>query len=470
MSSKSSAGALDRRSFLAGSLAGAALPFSAARAADPAFANGVKIGEVTPTSALVWTRLTAGPRNETGEEFKGTIQGNNVRPEPPNPDVLRGACLGAKGRVRIRYGDSAELNGVTPGDWKAVGPERDSTAQFRLEGLRPSTRTHFRVESEAGGSISGQFRTAPEPNASENIRLCVLTCQMYADLDDPAGFHIYPAISQLDPRCVVFTGDNVYYDNEEPRAVTARIARYHWERMYSLPRHIEMLRGVATCWEKDDHDVLRDDCGPSTGPMGRFTFAEGQEIYRQQVPLEGSSYRTFRWGRHLQIWLTDGRDFRSPNRMADGPEKSIWGREQKEWLMRTLQESPATWKLLISPTPLVGPDRPNKNDNHSNIGFAHEGREFRAWAAKTLGKRFFNLCGDRHWQYHSVDPDTGLNEFSVGPASDEHAAGTPGEDRRYHRFHRVKGGFLSVDAESNAIHFRHRDVHGREVYAWSERL
>ena len=82
----------------------------------------------------------------------------------------------------------------------------------------------------------------------------------------------------------------------------------------------------------------------------------------------------------------------------------------------------------------------------------------------------FVICGDRHWQYHSVHPETGLNEFSVGAASDEHAAGSPGEDKRYHRFHLVKGGFLSVDVKRQSgqclIRCQMHDVHGAVVYSW----
>jgi alkaline phosphatase D len=99
---------------------------------------------------------------------------------------------------------------------------------------------------------------------------------------------------------------------------------------------------------------------------GELTFVEGQKIFRQQAPLgDGPIYRTFRWGRDLQIWFTDGRDFRSPNKMKDGPDKTIWGAEQKAWFKKTVSESTATWKVLVSPTPLVGPDRVGKNDNHT---------------------------------------------------------------------------------------------------------
>src|SRR5207247_2359404 len=102
------------------------------------------------------------------------------------------------------------------------------------------------------------------------------------------------------------------------------------------------------------------------------------------------------------------------------------------------------FKVLISPTPIVGPDRANKRDNHSNAAFAHEGNELRRWFQKHMPARFFWINGDRHWQYHSVHPETGLHEFCTGAASDAHAGGSPGEDKKIHRFHRVRGGFLSV--------------------------
>lgn len=261
----------------------------------------------------------------------------------------------------------------------------------------------------------------------------------------------------------------MYYDSERPVARTPALARYHWQRMYSLPRHVELLRTVASYWEKDDHDTLKDDSWAGQ-KLGDLTFAEGQRIFRQQAPLGDSIYRTFRWGKFLQVYLTDGRDFRSPNTMKDGPEKTIWGKEQKAWLFRTLKESDAVWKVIVSPTPLVGPDRLNKKDNHSNAGFQHEGDEARLWLKDNVPGRCFVVCGDRHWQYHSVHPGTGLHEFSVGAASDKHAGGTPGENKDYHRFHRVKGGFLSVTARGKTLTFRHRDVEGKVVYEYEARV
>jgi alkaline phosphatase D len=76
------------------------------------------------------------------------------------------------------------------------------------------------------------------------------------------------------------------------------------------------------------------------------------------------------------------------------------------------------------------------------------------------------ICGDRHWQYMSVDPTTGVREYSSGPASDVHAGGWKQDDYRadMHRFLRVAGGFLSVSVESGEseprLVLRFHDVDG----------
>ena len=274
-------------------------------------------------------------------------------------------------------------------------------------------------------------------------------------------------MTALDPQFIVMTGDLVYYDSNPPRAVSPALARLHWERMLSLPRLIEATRSTSTYWLKDDHDTLTNDSWPGM-KAGELTFGEGIKIFREQTPIGERDFRTIRWGRDLQVWFTDGRDYRSPNTMKDGPDKTIWGAEQKAWFKRTVKESTATWKVLVSPTPLVGPDRGDKNDNHSNEGFSHEGDEIRSWLKENVPDNFFVVCGDRHWQYHSVHPTAGVQEFSVGPASNSHASGSPGEDKTYHKFHRVKGGFLCVElrpsgAESE-IAFQLRGVDGAVGY------
>ncbi len=486
MPEESVSGDWSRRQFLSAS-AGSALALPLADAAEGApdkplpimQATGVKVGEVTENSAIVWTRLTANTaRNNDGILFpqRKKDQPRHVVDMPTAE--IEGACPGAAGRIRVRYtavpggGDGAAT------EWVDVTAETDFTHHFKLTDLKPATVYHYTVETtEPNGTTRhgprhGQFQTAPTRDVPSDFRFCVMTCQGYPDRDHADGHHIYPSMLALKPRFVTMTGDVVYYDNDEPEAKTPELARLHWERMFSLPRQVELLGNVASYWLKDDHDTLDNDSWPGRR-AGKLTFAEGQEIFRQQTPMTEPGYRTFRWGRDLQIWFTDGRDHRSPNTMEDGPDKTIWGAEQKAWFKKTVAESDATWKILISPTPLVGPDRVNKKDNHANAGFTHEGSELREWIKANVPENFFICCGDRHWQYHSVHPTTGVQEFSVGAASDAHAGGTPGENPEYHKFHRVKGGFLSVTVrpagQESELLFEHRDVFGKPVYEYKAR-
>jgi phosphodiesterase/alkaline phosphatase D-like protein len=73
--------------------------------------------------------------------------------------------------------------------------------------------------------------------------------------------------------------------------------------------------------------------------------------------MKEKTYRTIHWGKDVQIWMTEKLYFRSPNNMPDGPKKTILGKEQLAWLKRTMQESDATYKFLITPGPIVGPDK-----------------------------------------------------------------------------------------------------------------
>jgi alkaline phosphatase D len=473
-----------RREFLhRSSLAGLGyfLPGPRSRAADLGAdsrqATGVKIGEVSPDSAIGWMRLTAtGARRSDGVVRRGPPQ-----PFPENLRIedLEGSCPGAPGRLRLVVSTREDLNGARRTDWADASPASDFTRQFPLSGLRPDTVYYYAAETAAASGklhepLRGRFRTAPRPQVAAPVMFTLTTCQKYSQLDHEDGFHIYDSMLRLDPRFFISAGDIVYYDSDDPKATTTELARYHWQRMFSFPRLQRMTQNIAGYWEKDDHDTLTDDTWPAMqlGPEMKLTFQEGLKIFREQVPMGPMTYRTFRWGKTLQIWLVEGRDYRSPNTMPDGPEKTIWGKEQKEWLQKTLLASDADWRILVSPTPIVGPDRLNKRDNHSNRSFAHEGREFREWAQASLGDNFVNLNGDRHWQYHSVHPETGTHEFSAGPASDSHAAGSPGEDQRFHRFHRMLGGFLQVETTRSRgeshIHFRHRDVHGKVVYEFTK--
>lgn len=473
---------MNRRDFTALlSLAAAGTALGQNRDAESRQASGVKVGEVTDTTALVWVRITrnAAP-NSDGAVFDKDGEGSKRQAiEPGDPATFKWAAPGAPGKARVRYGTAPDLADARETPWVEVGEGTDFQHQFPLTELRPGTPYHYATETappdgEPHATVRGQFHTAPAAGDPAPVTFALLNCQLFAHRQTPEGFDMYPAAAALKPHFVGFTGDEVYYDRDAPYAHTTALARFHWQRMYGLPRHAELLRGVASYWMKDDHDTFVDDSWPGkkSAHLAPFTFEEGQRIFREQVPMSDPPYRTFRWGRDLQVWFIEGRDFRTPNPEPDGPAKSILGAAQKRWLKETLAASDATWRVLVSPTPWVGPDRGGgKSDNHTNPNFNHEQAEMLAWFHEALDENFVILCGDRHWQYHSVHPEFGVREFSIGPCADAHAQ-HPTEDPRYHRFFRDRGGFLSAStarADGKAtLTIRLHDVRGAVVHEWTQ--
>lgn len=385
-----------------------------------------------------------------------------------------------------------------------ISTEAPSMVRVQLSDLRPDTHymwSVFRVEEDVVDfeqTTSGLFRTLPGKEKREPLNFVVTNCMnhhyfmhggqgrlAYAGEDKHLGYPGLAAIHDLTPRLVVFAGDNVYYDRpaNDPAKV-AESMRAHWHQLFALPRMRTLLQFTPTYWLKDDHDHRFND-SDTTGDKAP-SHELGRKIFREQVPIvllgddETPTWRTIRVSKDLQIWMTEGRDHRSPNKMEPGPEKTMWGIEQRDWLKRTLLESDATFKILISPTPMVGPDDGYKADNQTNQkGFRHEGEAFHAWLAEhQLNDRgFLIICGDRHWQYHSIHPQ-GTHEFAVGALLDSNArmGRKPGDPKstdpdglvqQPYSSKEPSGGFLEVQLEVNPaprLELVFRDEQGVELH------
>lgn len=434
-------------------------------------ANSIKIGEVDQTSAIVWVRLT---QNESyrldGREWD---KDDEALPSGLTVGDMQYSAEGSEGDVRISYWASGNPGKVERSRWSPVSPEKNYSGRFQLKGLRPGTDYALKVEGRPKGGnqtsieVMGGFKTAAKRDDEAPVKFVLVTCHDFPRRDDLInGHYIYPAmLDRVDPDFLVHAGDIEYYDKPLPWAKTEALAYYKWDRLFGLPNFREFYRQVPAYFMKDDHDLLKNDSVPGD-TYGELTWERGIEIFNETFPMGERPYRTFRWGKDLQIWLMESREYRSPNRSPDGPSKTIWGKEQKEWFFDTFSASDATFRIVINPNPIVGPDRENKKDNHANSNFAYEGDELRAFIGSQ--KNAFILNGDRHWQYVSVDEKTGAREYSCGAGSDIHAGGFKQSLRSpKHRFLRIKGGFLSVTVEHETgrprITLRHHDVHGDVV-------
>jgi alkaline phosphatase/alkaline phosphatase D len=460
---------------------------------------GAMVGEVTTESALVQVRLT-----QSEELVEGDV--------PGAPGVVEFVVEAARQDVKENAGQGMPHRQVIE-----AAAERDFMVRAAFTGLLPGTeyvcRTRIGPDREnLRPGPQARFQTLPGPHANEPVQFVVVTGMNYAKFhgddridrkqhvaqnntelpppyagpDKHLGYPALETIRRLKPNFFVGTGDNVYYDTPtEPRAKTAAELRRKWHEQFVQPRYRSLFAVVPTYWEIDDHDYRVDD-SDNTGDyepspeLGKRMMLE-QLPYAPADAADPKTYRTHRVSRDLQIWLTENRLHRSPNKAPDGPEKTIWGAEQKAWLKRTLQESDATFKILISPTPLIGPDDLRKTDNHSDIGgFQHERDEFFAWLHQTgVAKRFAILCGDRHWQYHSIFQ--GMEEFSCGALVDENSrlGRKPGDPQStdpeglvqqpYYQ-QPASGGFLLVKVapatgdEAATLTLEFCDEHGQVLY------
>ena len=252
------------------------------------FANGVKIGEVTDTAVVLWTRLTK--ENEAGNRTE------NWEKESPNWTVP-----GEKGKVRFTYWKGDVKNPAIETDWVEVGENTDFCHQEKLYGLSPGTRYRFSAQAvtDSGeASYQGSFTTATARSA-DPILFTVSTCQEFELRDDVDNGHkIYRSMLALKPDFFIQTGDTLYYDRKEPLAKNMALARYRWGRMYSLPFQKEFHRSIPTYWMHDDHDLLKDDAWPGQS-YGDLTWEQGLKVWKEQIPQSAKPYRTFRWGKDL---------------------------------------------------------------------------------------------------------------------------------------------------------------------------
>ena len=453
----------------------------------PFLADGMRNCWADQNSISIWTRTTRFPEmNSTGQKFRSiSVKQVKALEETNDPTEylaaqlpsgaslgdMVGACPGAPGEVRLIYFPEKRFKAKKEMTrWKKTTADKDFTAQWHLEGLSPGTRYVTVLEVRKSDSqattaiLRGGFETAPARGVKQDLTFCMTTCHDFIRTDNGLqGHKIYPAMKKINPSFLVHAGDIEYYDKPDPWALTIELMRFKWGRIFALPDNRSFYKNHTTYFLKDDHDTLKNDCWPGQR-YGSVTFEEGVRLFNEeQFPSRTPRYQSVQWGKDLQVWFLEGRDFRSPNTMVDGPEKTILGTKQKAWLFQTLDASTAKFKLVFSPTPIVGPDRSGKKDNHANTIFAHEGEQLRRKFSAVDG--VIVLCGDRHWQYASVDAETGLWEFGCGPGSEKHQLGwKKGDERPSHRFLRVAGGFLSGHLDSkgktSVLTLHHRKVNG----------
>jgi alkaline phosphatase D len=368
----------------------------------PVLTHGVASGDVTPTSALIWARAS-GATTLTVEYSTSDDFANSLKSQP-----------------------------------LAMTEQSDFTGQITLKELKPATRYFYRVIPGATGQAqSGTFLTAPAPDAAANVRFVWSADLGGQSMCRQPEYFIFNKLKEAEPDFFVYQGDTIYADERCPAPpnvpgsdfVAKTLPEFRLKHQYNradIP-YQKALASTSLLVNWDDHEVNNDFSGttePLT-PLGLQAFREYFPITRYAEPSR--MYGSFRWGKHLEIFVLDARLYRSSNSAPDGPTKTMLGAEQLTWFKTALKNSTATWKMISSPDQISAPNNcPLFCDNWANgggpTGFEREFADISNHILQNQIKNVIWLTADGHYaQVVSYDPNSDQNpdyyEFTAGPLS-----------------------------------------------------
>lgn len=368
-----------RRSTIVAGLAGASVP-ALSLARFPAFVerrrdltSGVRSGEVTTSSAVIWSR----------------------------------AAVSSRMMVRLRSGARER---TLRGRW--TDPRTDFTARLHLRDLAPGREYDAEVwfetpEGERSAPQSLSFRTAPIHAAAQSIVWSGDTNGQGWGIDrGRGGMTTYRTMLDLRPDLFIHVGDTIYADEPMPETklllengttwrneltedvlVPAEtLANFRGRHRYSLrDDNVKAFHAaVPSVVQWDDHETSNnwypgetiDDMGYSErsadvlAVRGRRAWQEYQPVpVKRLVTSDGNGfapsrlYRKVPRGQHLDLFLMDMRSWRGPNPDADPAhaaergEAGLLGPTQEAWLIDGLRRSRATWKVISIDQPLSAPVR-----------------------------------------------------------------------------------------------------------------
>ena len=406
-------------------------PASSGRTAT--FTSGVASGDVTSTSAVLWTRADGG--------------------DAVDVEIARDATFASGLRSEMAQTSAA----------------RDFTVKATVRDLQPGTAYHYRFRAGDAVSPAGAFATAADAAVSQPLRFVFAGDSDGARRADgtPAynNFEVLDAAAAEHPAFFLYFGDTIYADRA-PVASTLEGYRAKYRENRGYPALTNLLAQTSTYNMWDDHEVVNDFAGKT---VDRAMLDAGRQAFREYMPIDDSAgdpatmYRAFRWGKDVDVIALDERGFRDgsaapacasgaspdplPGALAPGvpeffragrgllglppelppgclstlsdPSRTLLGAGQKQFLKQRLTSSGATWKVIVNEVPvqqlLVQPyDRWE--------GYAGERREVLRLIKESGVKNVVFLTTDFHATIFGpvridlfTDPDPVAYEAVVGP-------------------------------------------------------
>jgi phosphodiesterase/alkaline phosphatase D-like protein len=209
---------------------------------------------------------------------------------------------------------------------------KDKTVQTKVKGLDPNRKYNYRFCRGKHGkrtcSSKGKFKTAPSPSAKKTIRFAYSGDEtgvsgQYSDKPFWGNFKAFKSMVAEHNDFNIDFGDTIYSDPEVPNPPPlATSVKQKWAlyRKKLAVKNMRLARGATGMYDHwDDHEFRNDFSIPE---FGRKLYDHGVKAFRNYEPVTFSKkrgiYRSFRWGKNLQVFFLDQRSFRSAKASANG--------------------------------------------------------------------------------------------------------------------------------------------------------
>ena len=302
--------------------------------------------------------------------------------------------------VSLQYGKDPALLSSASAAPVRVSSESDYTTKIALKGLDPATVYYYRaaVAGKKPGPVA-RFLTAP---ASDDLAV-VKFCFSGDTRESYKPFTIMDAIRAMQPNFFIHLGDTIYADRGGAASRLPEFwAKYRANRDDAASQRLFSETSVYVVW--DDHEVA-DNYEPNhpLAPIGRRAFLDYWPLRRNAAEPD-RIYRSFRWGRALEFFLLDSRQYR------DHEQGTMLGTRQKEWLFDSLASSSAMFKVIGTPVPLYGGGQDRWD------GYPKERAEVLRWIKDKNIKGVVFISADLHSAAVTrVRDQLGLKEITAGP-------------------------------------------------------
>ena len=254
----------------------------------------------------------------------------------------------------------------------------------KARGASNSGPLHWRSRVSRGGEQAvgppRSFKPLPPPESRAPTRVAIGSC---ASQFGPIFEHLVDARPDL----FVWQGDLNYPDTLGPLAQTVSGYAGIWRDFLANPVMARLLKRSMFAVQRDDHDYGLQDANSTN------LVARGLKPWRALMERR-LSYR-FRAGA-AEFWVLDQRRFKTDPEADDDDDKTLLGRAQRKWLLRTLKASDAAFKVICSPCTLA-PLAANQRDGSWAAGFVAERDLVLRHIRKHVSGRTIFVTGDTHW-------------------------------------------------------------------------